>query len=426
MIIPPGEVNVNDVLVYLLRKGFRKAIKRECVPAADCDTVISGYNKSGLTALKDPNPVRVDLFGRPIPENKSGSYRTLIIGADAASAREALDLQIAESVENAARESVTRKLGRLLGYPDCCLDFFAALEDRSDTCGITRKMLFETRGAPNPLLNIVNGIPLIEHFSCSFNCKASLKTARAALRGISEIYGRETAEAVAAHNSRKFIFFDPDNAIFLDGAQEGDVFRYRETTRKGVPDGLFDVLSRGDSCRFRKNGVTIYKNGDPIFNGDCDGFFFNWGERNIYYNFEPKSAPLVFVGHINRILNPILCDGVNGWYASGIEMVENHIFIVFENPVAEGIYKFMLKKRSDTEKCAYRTTNFNVIFSSDTKARPDIDMLKRIFKLLIVGRDEKKISGKDWIELSAAIANGPLIWKKGGFVPLQLPEPNAR
>lgn len=423
VITPPGEVNVNDVLVYLLRKGFRKAIKRECVPAADREAVISGYEKSGLVALVDPNPVRVDLFGKPIPASELGNFRTLIIGADAALAREALDLQIAESVEDAARESITRKLGRMLGYPDCCLDFFASVEDRSDTCGITRKMLFETRGVMNPLLNIVNGVPLIEHFSCSFNCKASAKIARAALRGIGEIYGRDTAEAVASHNSRRFIFFDPDNAIFLDGAQDGDMFRYSEVTRKGGPDDIYETLSRGNSCRFGTDGITVYKDGKMLFEGAFGGFFFNWGERSLYHDFATKPAPLEFVGRINRILHPILGDGVNGWYASSIEMVENHIFVVFENPVTVGVYKFMLKKRNDTENCAYRTTNFNVIFPRDAGSRQDADTLKRVFKLLIVGRDEKKIPRKEWTELAAALANGPLVWKQGKFIPLQSSEP---
>ena len=69
-----------DLELYLLEKGLKKVIKKECIRIGDCGEVIDKYEKLGLTVIRDPDDYCLDTFGNYLPvENGCDMYSSIIV-----------------------------------------------------------------------------------------------------------------------------------------------------------------------------------------------------------------------------------------------------------------------------------------------------------------------------------------------------------
>jgi hypothetical protein len=90
------------------------------------------------------------------------------------------------------------ELGKLLGYPRCCVDFFCRnFDPASDLNMYFIKKILKASGGPYPfytnILNRHKDYALISHFPCDFHCPLSIEIAKMNLTDI------EDREAYAKH-----------------------------------------------------------------------------------------------------------------------------------------------------------------------------------------------------------------------------------
>jgi hypothetical protein len=115
---------------------------------------------------------------------------------------------------------VDETIGHLLGYPQCCINFFKQ-NTNSPSIKLISSAFENTKGTPSFYLNNLHAFPgsrfgaLISHFPCSYTCNESKKYAQKVLNSIcvSETEIREYIEfflklPVLVLNNGKTFFFD--------------------------------------------------------------------------------------------------------------------------------------------------------------------------------------------------------------------------
>jgi len=103
------------------------------------------------------------------------------------------DTQKAAMAEVSEYKNDHRGLGLLLGYPECCVDFFIKHEPerRKLDNDYIISVLKNSKGVRYPYFNNIckrnQDIVLLSHFPHSFNCEKSIELAKKRLRLVSEI-----------------------------------------------------------------------------------------------------------------------------------------------------------------------------------------------------------------------------------------------
>jgi len=126
--------------------------------------------------------------------------------------------KLAEQAKEAEEDNNHKKLGKLLGYPNCCIKFF------EDNFPIESKKsndytLATLRNSTSFILPFQNNITLrhmdlalISHFPCSFHCKHSIKIAEKNLKTI-EKHSKEIA-AIMGGMLQGAVIYTKDQGIF--------------------------------------------------------------------------------------------------------------------------------------------------------------------------------------------------------------------
>ncbi len=127
----------------------------------------------------------------PCEEGSESQARHFYIGADDLGAQLACTFDLGDSV----------RLGRVLGYPDCCVEFFMAQEATwppGRPLDLVPLVAPPTSGRYQPLLNYACrhfGYALLSHFPCRWDCEASLGVAEGVL-GALERHAPELREEI--------------------------------------------------------------------------------------------------------------------------------------------------------------------------------------------------------------------------------------
>jgi hypothetical protein len=158
-------------------------------------------------------------------------------------------------------------MGAMLGYPPCCVEAFAALEDRSNNSAI--RYAAHTRtvaqgGRFEPVLNNLFA-HVLPWFPCGYGCAPSAEAARAVL----DLFAREDPEGAAALQKRlqRSVFYvDHARLVAFEGGRvEGDVLRYTRALG-GVAHAEGD--GRAVSTRFEAALGSALSQGDGVRLGD--------------------------------------------------------------------------------------------------------------------------------------------------------------
>jgi hypothetical protein len=195
-------------------------------------------------------------------------------------AAEAADLERAfaraESGSNPMGADVFgRGIGRLLGYPDCCIDAFVAAGPDTSTDSLVR----EAHGRSTAFAWELNQIdprtpfPLVAHVPCRFDCPASLALARQVLCILPKVFPYLDG-AASRYLGRPVLYVDPDCAVSFAGWPdpdgEGVTYSHFEAfapgsggsgRAKGLAGRILALLALGN--RVRVDGRTI-----RVFRGD--------------------------------------------------------------------------------------------------------------------------------------------------------------
>ncbi|MBI4956582.1 MAG: radical SAM protein, partial [Myxococcales bacterium] len=161
-----------DREVVQLGHGLRDLIKIERSTVAAAEETAAAYRARGFSAAVYTGP--------PGP---GGSVRRAIafVAREPKALDEALAVEPAMTGPHDERAPLVRRMGRLLGYPECCVAAFAAAPEQDDATHVARLARLHP-GTLRPEQNWA-ALPLrpFSHFPCTPTCEATARLGRATL-----------------------------------------------------------------------------------------------------------------------------------------------------------------------------------------------------------------------------------------------------
>lgn len=166
-----------------------------------------------------------------------------------------------------------RKFGNILGYPECCAEFFIRnLEEQSEKqMDFVLPALNELKYFPfiNNIAIRYFGIRILSHFPCSFDCEKSKKLGKKYFEiiemynpGLAKYYEKELKSFVL-YTEYDGVFYSPDYS-FENNMIKYSSFRY--TTRNSK---VYILLSKNNTIEC--TDYNKFKIGDKIFKRDDYG-----------------------------------------------------------------------------------------------------------------------------------------------------------
>jgi hypothetical protein len=155
-------------------------------------------------------------------------------------------------------------LGRLLGYPECCVKAFAerwpvaAREHQGDLA----PMILDSVGPHDWRLNLLGryfGVELLPHFPCSLACEASRRQAEGQVQMLGLVEPERAAELRAAL-AAPYLFTETEGVFAFPGATWADeALSYTpETVRGTVRSGpVAEALAGGAALRVEGGQVSL-------------------------------------------------------------------------------------------------------------------------------------------------------------------------
>ncbi len=192
--------------------------------------------------------------------------------------------------------------GRLLGYPECCVQAFASaggpIREEYLWLHILRRV--EADGEVSPLFHPAYP-PLVEYVPCSLSCRASLDRATMML----EIWRAQECEAATQDllgpMKRPWLFLtegDGNRVELVPEGEPGERFRYRPGQWAG-DHPLVRAILDGDEVVLDDTGVAILQGGRLRAALGCRAFL--WWHRRVFHRdlwrglialrFDPRHEP---------------------------------------------------------------------------------------------------------------------------------------
>lgn len=118
-------------------------------------------------------------------------------------------------------------VGKLLGYPDCCITFFASsyhdeIQKENDYIIPALQQTTTSHSFYNNVIMRYFDIGVLSHFPCSFNCEASKDLAKQNL-SVLKTYAPQLAEHVTTLLKCPVVFTEQDGAHVLQGWRQNNI-----------------------------------------------------------------------------------------------------------------------------------------------------------------------------------------------------------
>lgn len=249
------------------------------VKLADIVGIVYGHKKLISTGLYEgleedltPTLRKYGLHCRPLGVEHDYRQRrgTLLIAAD----KSTLD-----SAERAYAARDYTVIGRLLGYPDCCVKRYCAiLQSSSDD--FVRKCALNSEKFFWPLNNLLDfdgrlkagkspklphgEMSFISHNPCAYDCQKSLRLAELNCRLILKHMNRPWQEHRFSLLSDPVLYLDDFNFASLRGASEGPRAEFSGTGFVMGLGGLKGKLANADALSVEGGGLRLFKRGRSL------------------------------------------------------------------------------------------------------------------------------------------------------------------
>ncbi len=274
---PPTPGSALPIDWLAVRAGVKPAA-RSVLRGAGMEDLIASAERQGLHAIPVDAAVYLTDFATG---GAAGCDTILYVGATPAAAGAAVDAERAmmAAVARGAPVSATLNaaLGRALGYPQCCIDFFAPRCDLPNA-RLRFEALRRTGGSALALLNDLDPVrSLVSHFVCRYDCETSRRYARTVLDAMGES-DPARAEELSRALEGLVILFREGGALQLAGARTvgADRYAYRSVIvheDPAIPGRWRDVLGHADEVRIGRGLLSPFRNGEPLgaLSFDVDG-----------------------------------------------------------------------------------------------------------------------------------------------------------
>jgi hypothetical protein len=264
--------------ILAVKEGL-KPVARTMVKKEQFEQVNSTYNIKNI--VSSFNKLGISVFIK----NKNADDIVINISKSKELAKCAFELE---------QKNDFRKIGKLLGFPDCCIDFFVE----------NHKYLFEkkipfpnqtfinTRGKPifytNNILNFESRLDtegegklsknfhffskllseylyLVSHVPCSYNCRKTVKLGRGVLK-ILKKNNPAYANKIVTTIKKPLIFFDDFNWLFFEGRARNKQLEYTGVlpNRSLVSGQMFEKIKEGNKIEVFDDKMCVLRNGEII------------------------------------------------------------------------------------------------------------------------------------------------------------------
>lgn len=170
-------------------------------------------------------------------------------------------------------------LGKLLGYPDCCVKFYCnyseiALKNKFDFVLLCKERVnlekIKNHSFYNNYFLRYFDITLLDHFPCSLDCKDSINISKKRLAFLKEKYPRKAEFTEQALKS--FVIYTETNGIFYSSKyrQKDNVINF-DCLQATVKSNLFYSLQRSKNLRIVSYDKVIF--GGSSLEGEGVGAF---------------------------------------------------------------------------------------------------------------------------------------------------------
>ncbi len=248
-------------ILYILEDV--KPVARIMVKEEERDKVFGFFGEKGLSySMSDFKVVKQDKDKSysdkgvkvPIDSEQKGYFFVYV----------SKDKEKAENAKELEANGNHRGLGILLGYPECCAEFFERHfeEESKKSNDYTIAALKNSDGFQFPFYtNIASrhfDLALLNHFPCSFNCKASIELAKRHLEVI-EKDDKEAAEIIKGMLKGAILY--TNNGVFLLRYPE---LEHNRVNYKGVMasknNQLYESLKNAEHIEIVKKDRIILDN----------------------------------------------------------------------------------------------------------------------------------------------------------------------
>ncbi len=268
-----------DLERLLLLDGGKRVLKKERRSEAEAARLAEGYRAEGLR-------VAIVREGGGSGLGTNGAHQaptfTVIASREAATVEEAVEwtrVEAAPGGEARLRGRARYRMGRLLGYPDCCLEFYEDLDLRNDEEAVYAAWR-GTRGTVRGTI-LASGLgdySVLSHAPCSFACEPSALLAEwilGLLRRADEVAWRAAVRVsecplLYAGNRRRFLLEGEratDGAIHYRDAQPAHYL----TTTEATDTTWLEALARGKRLERSADGLEVLRGGRRVASLDLRG-----------------------------------------------------------------------------------------------------------------------------------------------------------
>lgn len=158
----------------------------------------------------------------------------------------------------------TAQIGELLGYPECCINFFS-----NNISATTPQLNFLVYRKSNnffwQLNNLDARMNLLPHVPCDYCCKKSIKFAEKYLKAIQKEKGKEFVNKIENYLKSQFLYFKSGRFIRLEGISKNNLFCYSKIFYSELGINKFSETYEHERRIFHSL-LKILKGGEYIFN----------------------------------------------------------------------------------------------------------------------------------------------------------------
>jgi predicted dehydrogenase len=241
------------------RLGLKPVLYRT-VPEAQAEAVRARFPGAAVAE------VRYGLARDPLQDRRARGeggepWVDLFLSSDAALARRAAEIYNNNKIGEAVAE-----MGRLLGYPECCVTAFECLPDRSNNSFLryaTRLATLSRGQAFQPCLNNLH-LVATPWYPCSYGCEASAALSRRVLAAL------EDPAPLLELLSRPVLYFDDTRMVLFRGQATPDEVRYssvsvppargagREPALAAFVEAVVRPISRGVRLSVDRDALRVW------------------------------------------------------------------------------------------------------------------------------------------------------------------------